>query len=393
MLSLPSPFARLRTLLHGTEPGKPAIDLSIGAPRHRAPHLDLSADSLKGLQSYPRIEGLIETRQAIADWLEHRFDAQPDPETEIAVTNGSREGLFYAALHAIALKRSKGCTNPVVGYPNPLYPVYGSASQLTGSENLPLFPTRGGHGLPDLKSIPEETLRRLACLYICSPSNPQGAVANEAWWQAALELARTYGFYLFADECYSEIYYCARPSGALNAAGTDFSRLVSFNSLSKRSSVPGLRFGFVAGDADFIIGLSALRNVCGPQTPEPVQRAAMSLLADESHVEANRALYGQKMKLAAQALQNFPGFRRPEGGFCLWLDVSTLASDEDFTRQLWQSEGIKVLPGSYLSETVDGINPGVGFVRIALVASLEETEEAMTRLSSFINKHSLRETA
>lgn len=406
MLSLPSPFARLRTLLHGIEPGKPPIDLSIGAPRHATPDIARKAlmEGFEGLGHYPRIEGLIEVRRAISAWLERRFDARLDPEGEVLVSNGSREGLFYAALHAISLKRDKGCLKPVVAYPNPLYPVYGTAGQLTGAENLPLTSLKNRPGLLDLDAIPEETLRRLACLYICSPANPQGAVADAPYWQKAIDLARRYGFYILADECYSEIYYSkAAPIGALSASGDDVSRLISFNSLSKRSSVPGLRFGFMAGDADFISGLAALRNVCGPQMAEPIQRAATALLSDETHVAENRALYQAKMDLAHQALKGFSGYQKPEGGFCLWLNVASLydasdsqafahhGADEIFVRALWQAEGVKAIPGGYLSETTDGHNPGEGFVRLALVGSVAETEDALKRINQLINARKLAE--
>lgn len=389
MLSIASPFARLRQLLADHQPGLPAIDLSIGAPKHPLPQgMRTLSPTLEGLGHYPAISGMEETRQAVATWLGSRFGVALDAENEVMVANGSREALFYAGLYAVGRKRQTGCDMPYVAYPNPLYPVYGAVGPASYADNLPLPPTKNGYGLPDLDALSDKTLRKLACLYIGAPSNPQGTLAYSGYWQQALELGRAYGFYVFADECYSEIYYGAKPDGALTAAAStgSFEKLVSFNSLSKRSSVPGLRFGFVSGDADFIKGFSNWRNVCGPQMAEPTQRIGIALLEDESHVEDNRKLYRQKMALAQEALEGFEGFTHPEAGFCLWLNVSSLGKDEDIALSLWRHEGLKAIPGSYLAEEAHGHNPGAGFLRLALVSTVEETKTAMTRLQSGLER-------
>jgi aspartate/methionine/tyrosine aminotransferase len=393
MLAFISPFARLRGLLDPLTPEQTPIDLSIGAPRHDMPTMvieQLNAGSTAlaaGLERYPAINGLGDVRGHVCTWLKARFGAILNPELNISLCNGSREGLFYAGLHAVNLKRSKGCAAPIVAYPNPLYPVYSAVAPVSGAQNLPLPPTNGGFGLPDLEAITPETLSQLACLYIAAPANPQGTLAPQSYWQNALQLARDYDFFLFADECYSEIYYGERPKGALTAAQTlsSFDKLISFNSLSKRSNVPGLRFGFLAGDDGFITGFNAMRNVCGPQMSEPTQRLGAALLGDEHHVEDNRQLYAQKMLMAKQHLGWFSGFTMPEGGFCLWLDISSLGNDEEIAAQLWQSFGLKTIPGSYVSQDVAGQNPGEGFLRLALVGSMDETLIAMQRLSAFLS--------
>src|SRR5436190_1340906 len=235
--------------------------------------------------------------------------------------------------------------------------------------------------LPDLDALPDELLGRTAAFYLASPSNPQGAVADQAYLTRLVGLARRFGFLIFSDECYSEIYTQHPPPGMLEAGAPDYANVVVFQSLSKRSNLPGLRVGFVAGDRKFLTRFLELRNVTAPQVPLPAQRVAIAAYADEVHVEANRKLYAQKFDLADQILGGRYGYRRPAGGFFLWLDVSAQGGDEAVTLRLWREAGLRVVPGRYLArEQADGFNPGRDYIRVAMVQDQETTAEALHRL-------------
>ena len=393
------PFARLAALLDGIQPGKPPISLALGDPSGTVPQfvqdaLDASVDSFG---NYPAIAGTPDWRQAAADWLNRRFalDGAIDPDTNVLPLNGTREGLFLAL--PPFLPETKAGARPIVAMPNPFYQVYAAAGLVAGAELLYLPACKNWGFLPNFRELPEATLERLAAVYICSPSNPEGGVADEPYWFELFRLAEKYDFIVLADECYADIYYTHKilgnivpvsPMGALEASniGWDgFPRLLSFHSLSKRSGLPGLRSGMVAGDADLIARLRAFRNVAGPQVPGPILAASAALWRDEAHVEANRAAYQARMDAAEQILGN--RMRRPDGGFFLWLDVG---NGEDFALRLWREYGVKVLPGAYMGrDTEPGksqSNPGFSYVRIALVSDLVTIKAALERVAELLGR-------
>jgi aspartate/methionine/tyrosine aminotransferase len=265
--------------------------------------------------------------------------------------------------------------------PNPFYPVYGAGARAAGCELVYLPTTLANGFLPDLDAIDETTLARTVAFYIASPANPQGSVASPDYFRKLKQLADRYGFVILSDECYSEIYTREAPGSALEQAGNDFARVVVFQSLSKRSNLPGLRVGFAAGDKRFLTLFHELRNVAAPQVPVPLQHVAVAAYGDEAHVEENRRLYRIKFDLADQILGARYGYKRPAGGFCVWLDVSNLGGDEANTVKLYRDAGVRVIPGSYLArQQADGFNPGAGYIRLALVSDSESTAEALHRL-------------
>jgi N-succinyldiaminopimelate aminotransferase len=382
-----SPFARLGALLDGLSPGAPPIDLSLGEPRalilsFLGPTLE---QHLSEFGRYPPIRGIPALSQAVAAWLSRRYPTlagRVDPETEVLPLNGSREGLFSAVFPALARKAS--LARPAVLIPNPFYQAYAAAAAASGSEPVFLDSAGAKQFLPALDTVDEQLLRRTVALYLCSPSNPQGAVADKFYLAAAIALARRFDFMLFADECYSEIYSDAPPPGALETAlvaGGSFANVVTFNSLSKRSGLPGLRSGFVAGDRAFIAAFARFRNVACPQVPLPIQHASAKAWSDEAHVEQGRALYRQNFDIADAVLQSHYGYRRPQGGFFLWLDMAAHGGGEEAVKTLWKGCGVRVLPGKYLARTgASGVNPGVNHVRVALVHAPETTGEALGRI-------------
>jgi N-succinyldiaminopimelate aminotransferase len=380
-----SPFVRLHELLADIKPGKPAINLSVGEPQHPIPPFvgPVLAAHLNDFGRYPANKGTERFRRAAAEWLERRYHlTRPmDPESEVIVLNGTREGLF---LGAIAAKRfvSRRVGKPAILIPNPFYAAYSAGASAADCEPIYLPTTKETGFLPDLEAIPEELFARTVAFYIASPSNPQGAVADLAYLKRLHGLARRFGFLVFADECYCEIYLNGRPPhGMLEASAPDFANVVVFHSLSKRSNLPGLRVGFAAGDRRFLTRYVELRNIAAPQVPVPAQEVAVAAYADEQHVANNRELYVAKFDLADQVIGDRYGYRRPPGGFFLWLDVSAQGSDEEVTRRLWRSGGLRVIPGHYLArEGADGRNPGTGYLRIALVHDKETTAEALHRL-------------
>jgi N-succinyldiaminopimelate aminotransferase len=343
-----SPFVRLHELLADIQPGKPAINLSVGEPQHPIPPFvgPVLQAHLNDFGRYPANKGTDGFRRAAADWLDRRYrlPRKVDPESEVLVLNGTREGLF---LGAIAAKR---------------------------------YVPQGF--LPNLDAICEDLLARTVAFYIASPSNPQGAVADFAYLTRLTEMARRFGFLVFADECYCEIYLNGiAPRGMLEASAPDFANVVVFHSLSKRSNLPGLRVGFAAGDRRFLARYIELRNIAAPQVPVPAQEVAVAAYGDESHVEQNRELYVAKFDLADQIVGDRYGYQRPAGGFFLWLDVSAQGGDELVSQKLWREGGLRVIPGRYLArDGADGRNPGLGYIRVALVQDKETTAEALHRL-------------
>jgi N-succinyldiaminopimelate aminotransferase len=379
-----SPFARLAELVAPYQPGKPLIALSLGEPQHPVPAFvgPVLADHIAEFGRYPMSRGVEPFRHAVAKWLSARFSLPrpPDSESEILVLNGSREGLFSAALAAARyVGQRKG--KPAILMPNPFYPAYGAGARAAGCEQIYLPTTAANGFLPDLDALDEATLARTVAFYIASPANPQGAVASRDYFGRLKALADRFGFLVFSDECYSEIYTKEAPGSMLECAGPDFSNVVAFQSLSKRSNLPGMRVGFVAGDKRFLTVFHELRNVAAPQVPVPLQHVAIAAYGDETHVEENRRLYRIKFDLADQIVGNRYGYKRPAGGFCIWLNVAEQGGDEAATLRLYREAGVRVMPGSYLARRqVDGSNPGTGYIRLALVSDSDSTSEALHRL-------------
>jgi aspartate/methionine/tyrosine aminotransferase len=265
--------------------------------------------------------------------------------------------------------------------PNPFYAAYGAGAAAAGCETIYLPARKASGFLPDLDALSDELLARTVAFYIASPSNPQGAVADFNYLSKLAALAQRFGFMVFADECYCEIYHRDPPRGMLEASGPDFRNVVVFHSLSKRSNLPGLRVGFAAGDRHFLAAFLELRNVAAPQVPAPAQYVGVAAYNDEKHVAENRRLYNAKFDLADQIIGNRYGYKRPAGGFFLWLDVSAYGGSETVTRRLWQEAGVRVVPGRYLArEQDDGSNPGADYIRVAMVQDKEATAEALHRM-------------
>jgi len=389
----PYPFERLRQLFANVTPN-PAqrhISLGIGEPKHATPPFIMQAltDALgTGLAGYPATAGEPALRQACAAWVERRYGLKLDAATQVLPVLGSREALFSLAQTIIDPTRA-GAT---VVSPNPFYQIYEGAALLAGAE--PYFidtPEQSGF-LPDLEAVPASIWRRVQLLYLCSPGNPGGAVMTVAQWQQALALAEKYDFLIAADECYAELYAdeTRPPPSLLNAALASghaaFERCLVFHSLSKRSSLPGLRSGFVAGDARVLEKFLLYRTYHGCAMPLPTQAASVAAWNDDAHVMLNRRLYREKFAKVMPILAPHLKFRQPEGGFYLWADVN--GDDELFTRELFARQNVTVVPGSYLARRVEGKNPGAGRVRISLVASVDECVDAARRIADFIEGRS-----
>jgi len=344
------PFDRLRALLDGLSPptGLEPRVLSVGEPRHAPlPIIDAAvAAEVGNWGRYPLVEGTPAFRAAVVGWLSRRYglpEDMTDADRNVLPVSGTREALFLAALLTVPGRTRH--RRPAVLMPNPFYPAYAGGAMLAGAEAIYLPATRETGFLPDLSAVDDETLDRTALVYLCSPANPQGAVASADDIGEAIALARRHGFVLAVDECYTEIYGDQPPAGALQACaatGGNCSNVLVFHSLSKRSSAPGLRSGFVAGDADLIAGFRRLRSYGGATLPFPVLAASAALWNDDAHVEANRALYREKFDAAEHILSGRFGFYRPDGGFFLWLDVG---DDEAATQALWTEAAVRVLPG------------------------------------------------
>lgn len=382
----PYPFQRLRDLFAGISPN-PAyapINLSIGEPKHATPSLitDALIKNISGLANYPTTAGIPALRQAISDWLSTRYSIPAlDIEKEIVPINGSREALFAFAQAVIDDSRPA----PVVISPNPFYQIYEGAAFLAGAEPYFLNNLPENDFAMDFGSVPEAILQRTQLVYVCSPGNPSGKIMSLAQWKQIFELSDRYGFVIAADECYSEIYFdeANPPLGALQAAhqlGRDYTRLVIFSSLSKRSNVPGMRSGFVAGDAKILEKFLLYRTYHGCAMSPAVQAASIAAWNDEAHVIENRRLYDEKFKVVTPIIKQRFEVDIPDGAFYLWARADQ--PDTEVALRLYRDFNLTVLPGSYLAREAHGINPGKNFVRLALVASLEECKEAANRILS-----------
>jgi N-succinyldiaminopimelate aminotransferase len=373
----PYPFERVRALIAGAAPNAAlrAIDLSIGEPKHPTPAFIKEAlvSALDGLASYPRSIGLPELRKSISEWLARRYGIPaPDPETQILPVNGSREALFAFAQTVIDPRR-----NARVVCPNPFYQIYEGAALLAGA--TPVY-TQNLLELEDWKDV--------QLVYACSPGNPTGRVIPMEEWKRLFELSDRHGFTIASDECYSELYYKSPSVGALEAAHrlgrAGYPRLVVFSSLSKRSNVPGMRSGFVAGDAGLLKSFLLYRTYHGSAMSVSVQRASIAAWGDEKHVEQNRRLYAAKYQAVLPLIADPLKTQMPDGAFYLWM--STPIDDREFARRLYHEHNVLVLPGSFLGREAAGRNPGKGHVRVALVAPIEECIEAADRMISFARK-------
>lgn len=383
------PFEKLNRLKAGITPPSQLehIALSIGEPKHPAPAFvrDRLIAHLDELSNYPVTRGMDTLRQVIASWLTRRFNlnsAPINPETQVLPVSGTREALFSFAQAVI--DRSQQAR---VLMPNPFYQIYEGAALLAGAEPYFLNTNRATAFLPDFDAVPADVWHRCQLIYICSPGNPTGRVIPLAQLQKLINLADQYDFIIAADECYSELYFdeAAPPVGLLEAAqslgNTEYQRCVVFHSLSKRSNLPGLRSGFVAGDARVLADYYRYRTYQGCALPPPIQHASIAAWSDESHVRENRGLYRDKFERVIALLENILPVSLPDAGFYLWPELPI--SDEQFTRELYAQENITVLPGSYLSRDAHGENPGAGYVRIALVADQAQCEIAAQRIRRF----------
>ena len=390
----PYPFERLATLKAGVVPRaeRSPIALSIGEPKHAPPAfvLETLRNALGGVGAYPTTAGGTELRDACAAWLARRFGLGTKNVTAANVlpVNGTREALFAFAQIAVDRNARRASGKPLVAMPNPFYQIYEGAALLAGAEPYFLETPASNGFLPELSRVPAEVWERVQLLYLCSPGNPAGAVIGVDLWREALALAERHDFLIASDECYSELYADeANPPPSLltaaQAAGHgNFERCVAFHSLSKRSSLPGLRSGFVAGDARLLEAFLRYRTYHGCSMPIPAQAASIAAWNDEAHVIENRRLYREKFAKVMPLLAPHLGFTAPEGGFYLWAD--TRGDDEIFVRDLYAQANVTVVPGSYLARPVDGINPGAGRVRISLVAEVDECIEAAHRIVRFV---------
>ena len=379
-------FSRLRELLDGVKPGDREISMTIGEPTHSFPEwvTDIIVQNAKGFNDYPANEGIPELKKQIVDWLQRRYSVSLDPQKNILALNGTREGL-YNSLIALCPER-KNNSQPIILIPNPFYQVYMASSLTVNAEPYFVEAEPQNNHLPDFSAVPKDILRRTTGVHLCSPSNPQGAVATSEYWVELLNLAEQYDFTIFADECYSEIYREQAPPGALEALNkitANPERLVIFHSLSKRSNLPGLRSGFLATGPENLKRLTQLKSYGGAPLPKPLQYAAAAVWSDEEHVKVNRKLYAAKYKLADDILSGLEGYSSPEAGFFLWIKVQ---DSEKTTLDLWRETGVRVLPGTYLAQEKNGQNPGQYFIRVALVAQQKIIAEALTKIRFFLEK-------
>lgn len=387
----PYPFEQLAKLKAEVTPpaGLAHIALSMGEPKHASPQFvtDELAANLQGLAKYPITKGLPELRQSIANWLSRRFQLPSnsiDVDQHVIPVNGTREALFAFA-QAVVDRTEK----PLVLSPNPFYQIYEGAACLAGAEPYYLNCTADNNYLPNFDAVPEAVWQRCQLIYLCSPGNPTGAVIGGETLQKLIGLANKHDFIIAADECYSEIYpdESKPPVGLLQVATamghTDYKHCVVFHSLSKRSNLPGMRSGFVAGDAEVLKKFLLYRTYHGSAMPPHHQLASIKAWDDEQHVLNNRDLYRQKFKAVLEILSDVMDVRQPDAGFYLWANIPI--DDTKFAQRLFAEQNVTVLPGSYLSRLAHGENPGSGHVRMALVAPLEECIDAANRIKTFIN--------
>jgi N-succinyldiaminopimelate aminotransferase len=386
-------FPRYRALIANVAPAAnlAPINMTLGEPRHKVP--GFVGDILKAREAdfgkYPPIQGTGDWQDAVAGWLTRRYGLKPGmigPDNILPLV-GTREGLFLVTL---ATTPSEKCGHrPAVVMPNPFYQCYLAAALAAHADPILMHATEATGFLPDFSSLAETDMARASVLYLCSPANPQGSVADLAFLSETIERVRAHDAVLVMDECYSEIYERDPPPGALQACaalptdlGDPFANVLVFHSLSKRSNLPGLRSGFVAGDKRLITAFRRLRSLAGPTTPIPVLAAAAAAWNDEAHVEESRTLYIEKFEAAETALKGKAGYRRPKGGFYLWLDVG---DGEAFAKRLWHEQAVMVLPGAYIGETdAAGFNPGRPFVRVAMVDPPDVVGEALNRIAKLL---------
>lgn len=386
------PFQKLAALFRAVTPNKDfsAISLSIGEPKHTTPQFIRTAliDSLDGLASYPTTAGSDALRSTIADWLSRRYCIPaPDFKTQVLPVNGSREALF--AFAQTVIDRSK--PDAVVVCPNPFYQIYEGAAFLAGATPYFLNTLPEDDYALNFTQLPVDVWQRTQLIYVCSPGNPTGHVMPLTEWETLFEMSDRYGFVIASDECYSEIYSDAPPLGALQAAlqlgRCDYRNLVVFSSLSKRSNVPGMRSGFVAGDAKVIEKFALYRTYHGSAMNPVIQAASIAAWNDEAHVAENRRLYTEKFARVVEILEDVLPVSRPDAAFYLW--IRTPISDTAFAQALYRDYNVTVLPGSFLARNAQGVNPGENFVRLALVADTEETVEAAQRIAKFTSELSV----
>ena len=388
------PFARLNTLLAPIAP--PAhlslINMSVGEPQGAMPAFarQIVMDEVDGWNRYPPNQGLPELNQAICDWLTRRYKLPPgllDPTRHVHPTAGSKEGVYI--ISSVATPQLKAGAKPIVALPNPFYQAYLGGAVMSGAEPLLVNAPQSNGFLPDFERLDEATWKRISVVYLCSPANPQGAIASIDYLQKLLRLCRKHDAVLAVDECYAEIYTGAPPPGALQAAlvmdetgGKDpFHNLTVFHSLSKRSNAAGLRSGFVAGDPKLVAMVLRWRTYGGPQIPIAVQKASVALWNEETHPIQTRDWYRRNFKVAEQILHNRFGYYTPGGGFFLWLDVG---NGEEATRKLWRDAHVKVLPGAYACRETDGVNTAERYIRVALVHDEKTTREGLQRLAQVL---------
>lgn len=398
----PYPFAKMATLLQDSVAASEysTIKLGIGEPKHTPPAFVVKAlaDNLNKVQNYPSTNGLLELRQAIAQWSSRRFKlSNIDVDSQIIPVMGTREALFSFVQAAIDNSKVTNINDkPLVVMPNPFYQIYEGATLLAGAEPYFVACNAENDFKGDYRSVPSEIWQRTQLVFVCSPNNPTGAVFSEADWQALIELSDQHDFIIASDECYSELYFDKPPVGLLEACANmgrhDYKNCVVFHSLSKRSNLPGLRSGFVAGDANLLTPYLQYRTYQGCALPIHHQLASIAAWQDETHVEENRQLYAQKFDLWMSELGDLLKLNKPDAGFYFWVQVPEQFKDEQgnlddeaFVKALFEKVNIHALAGRYLSREVDGTNPGKGFVRLALVASVEESQEAITRLKTLLS--------
>jgi len=388
----PYPFQKIATLKADIKPAdKPMLSLAIGEPKHATPQVIVDAlqENISGLANYPLTKGSMELRQTIATWLSQRFNIAENvinAEEHILPVNGTREALFAFAQAVIDRSQS----NPTILMPNPFYQIYEGAAFLAGAKPVYLPCTAENNFTPDFAQVDASTWDDCQLIYLCSPGNPTGAVVDEEQIKILLNLAEKHNFIIASDECYSEIYFdeSTPPVGLLEVAAKvgniDFKRCVVFHSLSKRSNAPGLRSGFVAGDAKILDDFLLYRTYHGCAMSPPVQAASIAAWSDEKHVQDNRRQYRQKFDAVLAILSPLMNVQKPQASFYLWADVGM--NDEIFTRDIYAQENLNVVPGSYLSREVNGINPGKNRIRMALVATLDECIEAAQRIKHFMRR-------
>jgi N-succinyldiaminopimelate aminotransferase len=388
------PFQRLTRLLGDLPSGladKKIVNMSIGEPQHRPPDFvaKILQEESSGWGKYPPMNGLPELRQTITQWLNKRYELKEKlllSDQNVLPIAGSRGGLYQAAF--IADNRDQNKKSPVILLPNPFYQVYAGAGLMAGAELYFMTSTKETNYLPNFMDIPKNILERTVLAYLCSPSNPEGAVANKEYLKNIVNLSRTYDFILAVDECYSEIYCSPEPPPGILQVVDDLHNIIIFNSLSKRSSAPGLRSGFISGDKNIISAFAKLNSYCGAAIPLPIQKASIALWDDESHVQDSLRKYQQKIALTERFFGHWTGFKKADGGFFLWLPVE---DSEKAALLLWQKEGIRVLPGAYLARTDHReVNPGEKYLRIALVHDLDKTEESLSKIQSILELYHMK---